>query len=71
MRRSPSTSQRLRVPTMKSLFSRVHDEFAIVCKAIDSDESMQDREALEGWKQALRWVLEEIDKEEDQEEEKE
>jgi len=51
---------------MNTLFSRVHEQFAVVCRTLESDESMQDREALEGWKQALKWVLQEIDRKEEE-----
>ena len=68
MRRPFGASQGLRVSVMDTLFSRVHEQFAIVCTTLESDESMQDREALEGWKQALKWVLQEIDRKEEEEE---
>lgn len=47
---------------MTSLKEKVSKELETVRKELDSDESTQDREALEGWKQALKWVLEEIEK---------
>ena len=62
MRRSHQTSRRVRVLTMKSLKDTVANELEIVRKELASDESNQDREALEGWKQALKWVLQEIEK---------
>jgi hypothetical protein len=47
---------------MKSLKDTVASELEVIRKELASDESTQDREALEGWKQALKWVLEEIEK---------
>jgi hypothetical protein len=46
---------------MKSLRETVETELAVVREALNSERD-EDTEALEGWKQALKWVLEEIAK---------
>ena len=45
-----------------SIKERVTRELEIVQREIDSD-SDQERATLEGWEEALKWVLNEIEKE--------